>query len=585
MGDDSKKKKMAVAGLCSVLLVAMVVAVAVGIPKKNGEETDDAPTNGGGGVSATTKAVQAICSPTDYKQTCTESLSGANSTDPKELIKVAFEYTVKNIKESIKNSTLYKDAAADERTKGALDVCSEVLNTSIEDLERSFDKIGEFDMSKVDDLVDDVKTWLSGAITYQETCLDAFENTTGDTGEKMKNLLQTSGELLSNGLAMVTDFSSVLSSLGGFSSRRLLSDEGRSLYHLDPTDYAPGEDPKMGFEGTPSFVDSKARKLMAATPATLKPNAVVAKDGSGQYGTIAAALKTLPKKTNQTFVIYVKAGVYKETVIIPRHVNNVVLIGDGPEKTRIIGNKNYADGVQTFHTAVLVVNGDGFLAKDIGVENTAGAAKHQAVAVRVSGDNAIFYNVHMDGYQDTLYAHAYRQFYRDCQISGTIDFIFGDAVAIFQKCRLVVRQPMDDQACMVTAQGRKDQRSVGVTVLQGCDIVADPAFLAVKPPLEAYLGRPWKEYSRTIVMQSNIDGFIAPEGWSPWMGTYALSTLYYGEYQNRGAGSGLKERVTWKGIKKITPAIAQSFTPGVVFKNDTWVATSGIPYVSGMLQL
>lgn len=225
------------------------------------------------------------------------------------------------------------------------------------------------------------------------------------------------------------------------------------------------------------------------------------------------------------------------------------------------------------------------MAKDIAIENTAGPSGHQAVAVRVSGDKAIFYNVHMDGYQDTLYAHAYRHYYRDSLISGTIDFIFGDAVAVFQNCRLVVRKPMNNQACMVTAQGRKDRRSVGITVIQNCDIVAEPEFLSTKPALQAYLGRPWKEFSRTIIMQSNIEGFIAPEGWSPWMGTFALDTLYYGEYQNRGAGSDLSKRVTWKGIKKITPQLALSFTPEKVFAGDEWVKSSGVPYVGGMMQV
>ncbi|GER52157.1 plant invertase/pectin methylesterase inhibitor [Striga asiatica] len=533
MGSDSKKK-VAVAGLASVLLVAMCVAVAVGVNKKGGGEVS---SDTGGDISASTKAVHAICSPTDYKETCEESLSNANTTDPKQLIKAAFESTVKNIEDAIKNSDLFKKAAEDERTKGALQVCDETLDTSIEDLRRSFDKVADFDISKV-----------------------------GETGEKMKNLLKTSGELLSNGLAMVTDFSSILSSLnlGSFTSRRLLLAEDGSM---------------------PTYVDAKARRLMAASPASLKPNAVVAQDGSGQYKTIAAALNTLPKKSNATFVIYVKAGVYKETVIIPRHVNNVAIIGDGPTKTRISGSKNYADGTQTFHTAVLAVNGEGFFAKDIGIENTAGPEKHQAVAVRVSGDKAVFYNVHMDGYQDTLYAHAYRQYYRDCTVTGTIDFIFGDAVAVFQSSRLVVRKPMDNQACMVTAQGRKDKRSVGVTVVQNCNIVAEPGFLAVKPALSAYLGRPWKEFSRTIIMQSNIDGFIAPEGWSPWMGTFALDTLYYGEYQNRGAGSDLSKRVKWKGIKKITPKIAESFTPQVVFAGDEWVKSAAVPYVPGFVQI
>ncbi|XP_073302211.1 pectinesterase-like [Primulina huaijiensis] len=563
MGYDmgSKKKKVAVAGLASVLLVAAVVAVTVGVSNKGGDSSAAPANNGAPTISASTKAVKAICSPTDYKETCEQSLADANTTDPKELIKLAFNYAVKNIGEVIQNSTLLKDAAADERTKGALDTCKDLLHTSIDDLQRSFEKFGEFDVSNLNEYVEDVKTWLSASITYQETCIDGFENTTGDTAEKMKKLLKTAGELSSNGLAMVDDFSTILSglnleSLG--SSRRLLGSSQDSI---------------------PSFVHPEARKLLSATPISLKPNAVVAQDGSTPYKTIKAAIDAIPKKNNNTFVILVKAGLYKETVIIPKKVNNVVLIGEGPTKTRITGNKNFAEGTQTFHSATLAVNGESFIAKDIAIENTAGPEKHQAVAVRVSGDKAIFYNVHMDGYQDTLYAHAYRQYYRDCVISGTIDFVFGDALSIFQKTRLVVRKPLKNQACMVTAQGRKDHRGVGAIILQSCDIVAEPAFTATKPALEAYLGRPWKEFSRTIIMQSNIDGFIAPEGWSPWAGTFALDTLYYGEYQNRGAGSNLSDRVTWKGIKKITPQIASSFTGGKVYTDDLWLRGSGVPYV------
>ncbi|XP_051127970.1 pectinesterase-like [Andrographis paniculata] len=550
------KKKMAIAGLASILVVAMVVAVAVGVSKKS--------TGGDENLSSSTKAAHSICAPTDYKETCEASLANATSDDPKELVKAAFEATVKDIESAIKSSSLLNAAAADDRTKGALEVCKEVLHDSVDDLRRSFDRVDEFEMSKMQEYVEDVKTWLSGAIAHQDACLDAFLNTTGETGDKMKILLQTSGELLSNGLAMVDSFSSMFSSLGldsffSSSHRRLLSDQ------------------------PPHWVDATARKLMEASPAAVKKDIVVAQDGSGDFKTITEAINSLAKKSNESIVVHVKAGVYKETVIVPKNVNNVKLIGDGPLVTRILGNKNYADGTSTYHTAVLAVNADGFMAKDIGIENTAGAEKHQAVAVRVSGDKAVFYNVHMDGYQDTLYTHSYRQYYRDCLISGTIDFIFGDAAAIFQKCKLVVRKPMENQACMVTAQGRKDRRSIGVTVLQGCAIVADPAFLAVTPPVNAYLGRPWKEFSRTIIMQSYIGGFISPDGWSPWMGSFALDTLYYGEYQNKGPGADMSKRVTWKGIQKMTPEIAESFTAAKVYQGDEWVKAAGVPYDAGMM--
>ncbi|KAL0388830.1 UNVERIFIED_CONTAM: putative pectinesterase/pectinesterase inhibitor 28 [Sesamum radiatum] len=426
----AKTKKIAVASLSSVLLLAMVMAVA------------------GDGSTTANKAGHVLCSSVDYKITCEKSLSGANSSDPQELIKVAFNHAITDLQEAIKNSTLYKQASSDHRTKTALEVCEEVLDTSIDDLRRSFDRVGNLEITKLKQYIEDVKVWLSGAITNHETCLDAFKNTTGDTGEKMKNLLHSSGMMLSNGLAMVGDISSIFSSLslGGFTSRRLLEEEGNLAYGVNQAD---GEDLKSAFDGKvtdaagpPPFVDDEARRIMTANVKTLKANIVVAQDGSGQFKTITGAINSLPKQGDGPFVIHVKAGFYKENVIFPKKVNNVVLIGDGPLRTRISGSKNYVDGVQTFHTAVLAVNGDGFIAKDIGIENTAGPTKHQAVAVRVSGDKSIFYNVHMNGFQDTLYAHTYRQYYRDCTITGTIDFIFGDAAAVFQNCQMIVRKPM-----------------------------------------------------------------------------------------------------------------------------------------------
>ncbi|KAM0002660.1 putative pectinesterase [Helianthus debilis subsp. tardiflorus] len=150
------------------------------------------------------------------------------------------------------------------------------------------------------------------------------------------------------------------------------------------------------------------------------------------------AVRTVPKNNRRPFVIFIKKGIYNEYVKIPEHVNNVTFIGEGPTKTRITGNTSHNDVLTTFKTATITVSGDGFMARGIGFENMAGPLKYQAVALHVSGDMAIFYNCAMNGYQHTLYAHSNRQFYRQCTITGTIDFIFGDASAVFQDCKMIV---------------------------------------------------------------------------------------------------------------------------------------------------
>lgn len=230
-----------------------------------------------------------------------------------------------------------------------------------------------------------------------------------------------------------------------------------------------------------------------------------------------------------------------------------------------------------------VVLGDHFIAKDIGFENSAGPEKHQAVALRVGADFSIFYNCRMDAYQDTLYAHTYRQFYRDCVISGTIDFVFGDSASMFQGCTFLVRKPLSNQANIVTAQGRQDKREPTAIVLQNCTITADPEFYPVRNTLKSYLGRPWKERSRTIIMETYIDDLIQPDGWLPWNGTFAIDTCFYAEYNNRGPGASTSNRVTWKGVKKLTKAAIERFTGDQFIMGSTWVPATGVPYAPGLI--
>lgn len=160
-------KLAAAAGLAAVLMLSCIGAVAAAAAA-------DAPADNPQAVSG---EIDKFCSLTGFKETCLKSLAGAKSTKPKELIKTAFDSTVAEIEAAIKNTGTYKKLASDKWTRGALDVCDRVLETSIDDIRKSFINVDSFEVGKVNHALDDVKVWLSSAITNKDTCIDAFAKT------------------------------------------------------------------------------------------------------------------------------------------------------------------------------------------------------------------------------------------------------------------------------------------------------------------------------------------------------------------------------------------------------------------------
>lgn len=399
------KQKIALISTCSILLLAMVVAVTFNFDNKSDNTDDSSETKAAVGTSTSNKAIKDICRPADYKKTCEDSLASeaGNTSDPKELVKAAFKVTEKEVRDAIMKSTTLQNAAKDPRTADAYKICHEVLSDAVDDLYRSFEKFDISDIEKWDDYVYDLKIWLSGTVACQETCLEGFKKTEGEAGEKMKELLKTSRELTVNALAIIDDLTKAYASLTG-SKRRLLShhndfnemfailSEKKSSNDMpvDETVYkrrkilateAPAEAPATPAgapattpagapaasstptgapAGAPATPDG-APATPAGAPAEARPmadksqaNTVVAQDGSGNYKTIDEALKAMPLGSAKQYVIYIKAGVYPEYLTIDRNMSNLVFIGDGPEQTKITGNKSVIhDHIGTYHTATV----------------------------------------------------------------------------------------------------------------------------------------------------------------------------------------------------------------------------------------
>lgn len=230
------------------------------------------------------------------------------------------------------------------------------------------------------------------------------------------------------------------------------------------------------------------------------------------------------------------------------------------------------------------VDGDRFTAMRLGIRNTAGDGKQQALALRVKADRTIFFNCRIEGNQDTLFAQAYRQYYRSCVISGTVDFIFGDAAAVFQRCVLLVKPPLPGKPAVVTAHGRRDRQQTTGFVVHRSQIIADDRLAGNKSSssVKTYLGRPWKEFARTVVMESLIDGFVHGQGYMPWEGKDSLDTAFYGEFGNVGTGANVTGRSAMKGFHVLGRDKAVQFTVGRFLHGAEWIPETGTPVRLGL---
>lgn len=316
------RRRITIISISSIILVVVVVAAIVGVTQTKGMNS------GGAAASGISSTIKAACGVTLYPDSCYATLSPlvkSRNIKPQEIYKLSVQVSIDQLSkasDSFLGNVAAKLNITDPRALAAIESCRELSSLALDHLNSSL----SVDDATLLDAVHDLRTWLSSAVTYQETCLDELSGATAALIDLANESFKNSTEYTSNSLAFISSIEESVGTLRGAGRRRLMS--------------AGGE-----------WLSSKDRRLLQAPAPSMKPDAVVAKDGSGQYRTIAAALKKVKEKSDKRFVIYVKKGVYFENVRVEKKMWNVMMVGDGKDATIVSGNLNVVDGTPTFQSA------------------------------------------------------------------------------------------------------------------------------------------------------------------------------------------------------------------------------------------
>jgi pectinesterase len=292
-------------------------------------------------------------------------------------------------------------------------------------------------------------------------------------------------------------------------------------------------------------------------------DAVVAADGSGQFRTVQAAIFAAPTASREKpWVIFIKAGTYRELIYVQREKRFLRLAGEDAERTVITydlhANRVGLDGqpLGTFRTATAMIDADDFTAENLTFENTAGLVG-QALAVRVDGDRVRFCKCRFLGWQDTILVNRGRHYFEDCFISGHVDFIFGGATAFFERCQIQVRGDG-----YVTAASTPAEQRHGF-VFSHCTISG------ASPEVRTYLGRPWRDFASVAFVNCALSDVVRPAGWHNWDKPDRERTARFFEFGNTGTGAVTAARVPW--AKTLSPQQAEGMTAAQVLAgSDGW---------------
>ncbi|MBW4040377.1 MAG: pectin esterase [Acidobacteria bacterium] len=325
------------------------------------------------------------------------------------------------------------------------------------------------------------------------------------------------------------------------------------------------------------------------------PAFYVAADGTGDYYSVAAAIRKVPMTGG---LVMIAPGTYREQVIIPQSHVTLRSAKADPSRTVIVDDTSQGTRGTKESYATVHVLGDDFHAENITFENDFNRthqqvfAGSQAQALNLQGDRNVLTNVHILGNQDTLYMGApgcgesgsrtmpsktgqpanaslpcvtrvARSYFDHCLIAGNVDYIYGDDIAVFEDCE--IHNTVHAAGGYLTAQGKYKADQQSVFVFDRCNVTAEPGVENV------FLGRPWRPYASVVFLNSELGAHIAPAGWREWHPgeTNYLNTVFYAEYQSTGPGANPKARDPHS--HQLSPAEAARYSPKAVLAGtDGW---------------
>lgn len=291
----------------------------------------------------------------------------------------------------------------------------------------------------------------------------------------------------------------------------------------------------------------------------------VAADGSGDYKTVQAAIDAIPAENTKPVIIHIRKGRYKEVITVPAGKDFISFVGDDSNNTVLTYDNHTGvvlpDGkvADTRTSASCFVYGNNFHAENISFENNAGFSAGQAVAIRIEADKASFYKCRMTGFQDVLFLSGskVRNYFKDCYIEGTTDFIFGSATAVFENCHIHSKKNSH-----VTAASTDAAVPFGFVFFH-CTLTADDSLTKVS------LGRPWRPYSSVTYINCYLGKHILPEGWNNWKDAANEKTARYAEYMSTGPGANPEGRAPWS--RQLSSDEVKQYTLKNIFGDTGWL--------------